>query len=128
MFVRWFKCRKRTPPRDVLAEARAAFDAGDYAAALAMWEPLARAGVAHAQNNIGACFTDGMSVERDPALAVRWLSPAAEAGDMVGRRNLATAYFKGLGVVGAPVRALLSPEEIRAAELGARQSLPEAAA
>ena len=79
----------------------AAYDAagrGDYPAALAIWGPLAQAGVARAQNNVGACFAEGLGVERDQALALRWLTLAAEAGDPVGRRNLAALYFKGEGV------------------------------
>ena len=97
--MRWLErlTGSRAPPRDALAEALAASQAGDYATALALWEPLAQAGVARAQNNIGACFSEGLGVARDPALALQWLSLAAEGGDPVGQRNLATAYFKGLG-------------------------------
>src|ERR1700761_4178351 len=105
--MRWlerFKPR-REPPRDPMAEARAASDAGDYGAALALWGPLAHAGVARAQNNIGACFSQGFGVARDPELAVKWLTLAANGGDPVGQRNLATAYFKGLGVEADPKRA-----------------------
>jgi TPR repeat protein len=91
--VHWFKRRigLREKRRDVSAEARAAFEAGDYTTALSLWEPLAHAGVARAQNNIGVCFSDGLGVERDPELAVRWLSLAAAGGDPLGQRNLATA-------------------------------------
>ena len=53
----------------------------------------------------GACFSEGLGVERDPALALRWLSLAADGGDPVGQRNLATAYFKGLGVPSDGARA-----------------------
>ena len=38
----------------------AMFD-GQYETALNSWEPLARAGNARAQNNIGACFVDGLA-------------------------------------------------------------------
>jgi len=61
----------RAPPVNLMDEASAAAKAGDYAAALALWEPLARAGVARAQNNIGACFSEGLGVERDSAIAVK---------------------------------------------------------
>lgn len=81
-----------------LAAAAAASRAGDHAAALAIWAPLARDGVARAQSNVGACFAEGLGVERDLALAVRWLTLAAEAGDPVGQRNLATLHFRGEGV------------------------------
>lgn len=81
-----------------MAEAYDAAERGDYPAALAIWGPLAQSGVARAQNNVGACFAEGLGIERDPALALRWLTLAAEAGDPVGRRNLAALYFKGEGV------------------------------
>src|ERR1700674_2931250 len=107
IIMRWLErlTGSRAPRRDPLAEALAASQAGDYATALALWEPLAQAGVARAQNNIGACFSEGLGVERDPALALRWLSLAADGGDPVGQRNLATAYFKGLGVPSDGARA-----------------------
>src|SRR5499425_655642 len=85
----------------VAARMAAAYESatrGDYAAALELWNPLAHAGVARAQNNIGACFAEGLGVERDAALAFRWLSLAAAGGDTVGKRNLAALYFKGEGV------------------------------
>ena len=81
-----------------MAEAYDAAERGDYRAALAIWGPLAQAGVARAQNNVGACFAEGLGVERDPNLALRWLTLSAEAGDAVGQRNLAALYFKGEGV------------------------------
>ena len=81
-----------------LAAASAAARNGDHATALAIWGPLARDGVPRAQSNIGACFAEGLGVERDLALAVRWLSLAAEAGDPIGQRNLATLHFRGDGV------------------------------
>ncbi len=71
---------------------------GDYSSALAVWGPLAHAGVPRAQNNVGACFAEGLGVERDATLARRWLTLAADAGDPVGQRNLATLYFDGVGL------------------------------
>jgi uncharacterized protein len=93
---------------DVAAQMAAAYDAaqkGDYAGALAIWGPLAQAGVARAQNNVGACFAEGLGVERDNTLALRWLTLAAEEGDRVGQRNLAALYFKGEGVQQDQARA-----------------------
>ena len=78
-----------------MAAAYAAAEQGDYARALEIWGPLAPAGVTRAQSNIGACFANGLGVAPDRALALRWLTLAAEAGDAVGQRNLATLYFKG---------------------------------
>jgi TPR repeat protein len=81
-----------------MAKALAAARNGDYETALAIWEPLARAGNARAQNNIGACFAGGLGVARDTGLAYRWLSLSAEAGDPVGQRNLASLLFRGEGI------------------------------
>ncbi|HXV29567.1 MAG TPA: sel1 repeat family protein, partial [Sinorhizobium sp.] len=45
-----------------MAEALAAAQRSEFEFALAIWEPLARAGHARAQNNIGACFAGGLGV------------------------------------------------------------------
>jgi TPR repeat protein len=60
--------------QDVTARMAEAYDAaarGDCASALAIWGPLAQAGVARAQSNVGACFAEGLGVERDSQLAAR---------------------------------------------------------
>ncbi|MEW6254561.1 MAG: tetratricopeptide repeat protein [Pseudomonadota bacterium] len=86
-------------PETEMERALAAAQQGDYATALDIWERLARAGHGRAQNNIGACFAEGLGgLNRDPALAERWLSLSAAASDPVGQRNLAALYFKGEGV------------------------------
>src|SRR5690606_32179071 len=93
--------RMRSPqasPADPMAEALAAARHEDYATALSIWEPLARAGNARAQSNIAACFLNGLGVERNAELAAKWLRLAAAAGDPVGQRNLATLHFRGEGV------------------------------
>lgn len=89
---------KRKSEHDDMAVALAAAKAGDYVTALAIWEPLARAGNARAQNNIAACFSGGYGVEPDPELAAKWLRLSAASGDPVGQRNLATLHFRGEGV------------------------------
>jgi TPR repeat protein len=81
-----------------MAEAYDASIGGDYARALEIWGALAHAGVPRAQNNVGACFSEALGVERDVALAAKWLTLAAEGGDAIGRRNLAALYFRGEGV------------------------------
>ena len=60
--------------------------------------PLAHAGVARAQSNIGACFSEGLGVVRDATLAERWLQLSCR-----GRRSGRTAQsgdalFQGDGV------------------------------
>src|SRR5690606_18385178 len=90
--------RSRPAADDRMATALAAARAGDYATALAIWEPMARAGHARAQNNIAACFSGGYGVEENAELAAKWLRLSAESGDPVGQRNLATLHFRGEGV------------------------------
>src|SRR5262249_23697096 len=94
--------------KNQMAAAYEAASHGDHVAALALWGPLAHSGVARAQNNIGACFAEGLGVERDPALALKCLPLAADNNDPVGQRNLAALYFKGEDV---------EPDYARAAQL-----------
>ena len=49
-----------------MTDAAAAAAGGDFAAALRIWEPLAQAGLARAQNNVGACFADGLGSTATP--------------------------------------------------------------
>lgn len=84
------------PKADPMAAALTAAKSGDYETALRIWEPLARAGVARAQNNIGACFAEGLGVPRDRELALKWLQLAADAGDPVGERNYAAFHMQGV--------------------------------
>jgi TPR repeat protein len=79
------------PVAEQMGEAYAAAQRRDYEAALAIWGPLAHAGVGRAQNNVGACFAEGLGVPRDLVLALRWLTLAAESGDAAGQRNLPRA-------------------------------------
>lgn len=53
-------------PEAAMAKALAAARDGDYETALSIWEPLARAGNARAQNNIGACFAGGLGSPEIP--------------------------------------------------------------
>ncbi|OCP35531.1 tetratricopeptide repeat protein [Ensifer sp. LC163] len=85
-----------TSATDEMAQALAAARNGDYETALRLWEPLARSGVARAQNNIGACFAEGLGVPQDRELARTWLRLAADAGDPVGERNYAAFHMRGV--------------------------------
>ena len=100
MIFNLFRTKTPAAPNvdEQLAEARSLAEAKNYEAALALWGPLAHQGVARAANNVGACFMGGLGVERNPELAVRWLTVAAEGGGAAGKRNLAAAFLQGLGV------------------------------
>jgi uncharacterized protein len=70
----------------------------DYAAALALWQPLADNGVAAAQYRLGTLYAEGKGVGQDDAKAVAWFQRAAGQGDADAQYNLAASYAEGLGV------------------------------
>ena len=84
---------------DVHKEAVAAFQRGDSFKAFTLWKPLAEAGDATAQNNIGALYRDGQGVVQDYREAVRWYRLAAEQGLAHAQSNLASQYAHGIGVI-----------------------------
>ena len=82
-------------PAGRMVEAAAAAAQGDYETALGVWVVEAHAGNARAQAEIGRCFIYASGVERDPALALKWLTLAAKAGDPLGQSLLGDYYFNG---------------------------------
>lgn len=82
-------------PERELAEAEALAAAGEIDAALATWSRHAHAGSPRAQRAIAAAFLGGHGVERNPELALKWLTLAAEAGDGHAMRELGDFHFKG---------------------------------
>ena len=79
-------------------EAYAAYKAGDYATARAIWLELAEAGNTTAMNNLANMFDQGQGSEADLSQSVNWLRKAAESGDPVAQLNLGLAYETGRGV------------------------------
>ncbi len=55
----------------------AAYEQGDYAAAMAELRPLAQAGSAEAQYVLGTMYDLALGVARDPAQALEWYREAA---------------------------------------------------
>ena len=53
---------------------------------------------ATAQNNLGACYYNGVGVARDYAEALKWYRKAAEQGQAMGIYNLGLCYYNGHGV------------------------------
>ena len=76
----------------------AAARAGDMQAAWDIWKPLADAGDARAQSNIGVMYDKGDVVAEDDVEAVRWFALSAEGGFATGQFNLANMYREGTGV------------------------------
>ena len=79
-------------------EGAAAYERGDYAAALRAWQPLAEQGVASAQTMLGLMYANGEGVPRDDRMAAQWYRRAAEQGDASAQNSLSVMYTIGAGV------------------------------
>jgi TPR repeat protein len=85
---------------DPVAEVRALFGRGDYAAASAAGLPLAGQGNAEVQYMVGFALLHGAGGERDVQQALRWLRASAEGGDPRGQVTLGHCYGRGQGEIG----------------------------
>jgi TPR repeat protein len=97
-----------------------AYQRGDFAAAAQEWTPLAEAGDAHAQYNMGLLCAAGKGVTQDFNQAVEWYRKAAEQGVPAAQYNLGVIYANGQGV---PVN---SPEAAKWFLKAAQQGIPNA--
>jgi len=75
-----------------------AFTAGDFAAAIAEWQPLAEEGDAASQFGLGLIYESGKGVGRDYREAVAWYELAAAQGHPGAQFNLGHLYRLGAGV------------------------------
>ena len=86
------------PARADFNDGWQAYQKGDYITAFREWYPLAEAGDAVAQFNIGLMYRKGRGVDRDDAEAARWYRKSADQGDQDAQFNLAYLYDEGIGV------------------------------
>lgn len=86
-------------------EGLAAFDAGDYATALEIWETLADQGSGEAQLAAAQIYQDGLGVPANPRKARKLYERAARSGNAVGALNYAEFLFEGRGGPRDPVGA-----------------------
>ena len=77
------------------AAGYAAYQRGDFAAALSEWRPLAEAGDAKAQFNLGVMYDEGKGVVRSRAMTVEWWERAAAQQMPLALHNLAHLYLGG---------------------------------
>lgn len=87
-----------------LSDANAAFDHKDYAKALQLYQPLAKAGEPAAQSAIGSMYFFGNGVARNPRRAYMWFALAARSSSPIAtvamtnrdivRRQLAASDVK----------------------------------
>ncbi len=77
---------------DVLAGVTA-WEAGDYARAVNEWRPLAQAGDADAEFNLGQAYKLGRGVPQDLAQAAQWFNRAADQGHLQAADNLGLVLY-----------------------------------
>ncbi len=75
-----------------------AFRAGDSQRALELWQPLAQAGDANAQQAIGMMHEYGRGLARDDVEATKWYRKAAEQGVSEAQYRLGVFHENGWGV------------------------------
>jgi len=80
---------------DDFGRAVAAYEAGDYEAALSLFEPLAEQGDTSAQYVLGIIHYNGPGVLPDYELAAKWFRLAAESGFAEAQFSLGMMIFSG---------------------------------
>lgn len=93
------------PAHAEFADGTLAYQEGDYERAYNEWLPLARAGNAAAQRNIGQLYRLGLGVPKDLKVAANWYRLAADQGLSRAQANLGVMYLRGEGVERDPVKA-----------------------
>ena len=83
---------------DPLEDGVAAYQRGDFATALRLFQPLAEHGDASAQCNIGVMYEQGRGVAQNYREAMRWFRLAAVQGNSSAQSNLGVMYHKGQGI------------------------------
>ena len=79
------------------ADVKAGVDAwqqGDYAKAVAEWQPLAQAGDPDAQFNMGQAYKLGRGVPSSMSTAIDWYRKAAAQGHIRAEDNLGLLMFQ----------------------------------
>ena len=90
-----------------LAAGAEAYDGGDYETALAEWRAAAEAGDVEAAVALAGLYQHGEGARRDTAEAARWYRRAAQRGHVLAQLNLGELYSEGAGVPRDPVEAYL---------------------
>jgi TPR repeat protein len=81
-----------------MKSAAGAYERKDFAAAIAVWRPLAEAGNAEAQTLLGAMYWSGEGVLRDHKQAAYWYLLAAEKGYARAQNDIGFMYGFGEGI------------------------------
>jgi TPR repeat protein len=81
-----------------MKSAAGAYERKDFAAAIALWRPLAELGNAEAETLLGAMYWRGEGVLRDHAAAAKWYLRAAERGYARAQNDIGFMYGFGEGI------------------------------
>lgn len=88
-------------------DGKAAYDRGDFAMAMQIWKPLAEAGDAFSEYNIGLIYAYGKGVAIDYAEAAKWYRAAADQGYVYALVGLGKMYLAGDGMPPDKVQAYM---------------------
>ena len=81
-----------------LEDGHTAFEAKRYQEAHSLWKPLAEAGDAEAQYNLGLLYMNGLGVEKNERTALWWFTRAAQQGLADAQYNAGVMFYLGKGV------------------------------
>lgn len=113
-------------------EGQAAYERGDYTAAMREWLPLAENGDIDAQYSLGLMHFHGIGVRQEFSEAVKWFRLAAEQGSPAAQLRYGKMYWLGQGLAQDLPRAYfwfslampqLQPGETRDQAMGIRNSV-----
>jgi len=82
-------------PEQLIKDANAAANRGDYATALQLLRPLAFQGNANAQDFLGTMYAAGLGVPKDYVEAAKWWRKAADQGRASAQLNVGSSYRDG---------------------------------
>lgn len=106
------------------AAAYEAFLAGRYEEAIAIWLPLANAGDASAQFNLGVMYAQALGVDRDMRVAMDWWERAAAQLHVRAAHNLALAMLAGEPLIDGVTSDPDYPGILRYLKIGADAGYP----
>ena len=92
--------------QDGVLDGKAAAELGDFAKAVAIWQPLADAGDPSAETYLGMMYDNGYGVPQDRTKAFRLFERAAKSGHASAQYHLGFMYHHGRGVQRSQTEAL----------------------
>jgi TPR repeat protein len=91
---------------DALEDGHTAFDAKHYKQAYTLWKPLAEHGNADAQYNLGLLYMNGLGVEKNDRMALKWFIRAGQQGLADAQYNAGVMFYLGKGVYPSYITAV----------------------